>query len=55
MEEENKWYESEFATWIGQGIFILCICVGVSTCQLASNIDIKIDNTTPTKVEKNPN
>jgi hypothetical protein len=53
MEEEIKWFNSEFASWVGQGIFIFCLCVGVATCQLCDKAEFKVNiNQTDEKVIK---
>jgi hypothetical protein len=29
-----KWYESDFATEVGKGIFIFLLCLGAGTCSV---------------------
>jgi hypothetical protein len=42
-EESSNWYDSEFAHMIAQGFFILCLCIGIGTCQMLTNVSNKPD------------
>jgi hypothetical protein len=40
--ENEKWYNSNFFTLIGQGFFIISFCLGVGTCGALLEGHIKI-------------
>jgi hypothetical protein len=39
---ESRWFDSGFAAYLGQGVAILLICLGIGTCTMLSNSRIDI-------------
>lgn len=51
-----KWYESEFAVKVGEGLGIFLICLGIGTCSMLSyNTKIGVTKPAVEKVEKSIN
>ena len=46
FDYNSKWYNSDFATYLGEGILIFLLCLGIGTCCMLCNSSIKIGEET---------
>jgi hypothetical protein len=47
----DKWYNSRFATNLGEGLAVFLLCLGIGTCSMLT-FNTKIVKTEPLKVEQ---
>lgn len=47
----DKWYKSAFAAYLGQGICLFLICLGIGTCSMLDHAEV-VYVKEPTPIEK---